>query len=107
MLSHLHVKNIIVRLEELNEAGRRFAGLLLPNIQDLAPNFTPIFQEVGSAERVQKSAKKRALARSSLKVTPEITPGIDEIVCEASKRIYVSRSNLDVYVFPSTDLNAF
>lgn len=94
-------------LEELNNAGRRFAGLLLPNIQELVPNFTPIFQEVGSAERAQKSEKKRALARSSLKVTAEITPSIDEIVCEVAERLHLSRSNLDVYVFPSTDLNAF
>lgn len=94
-------------LEELNEAGRRFAGLLLPNIQELVPNFTPVFQEIGYAEGAQKSLKKRALARSSLKVTSEITPRIDEILCGVASRLHVSRSSLEVYVFPSTDLNAF
>lgn len=94
-------------LEELNDAGRRFAGLLLPNIQELVPNFTPIFHEIGSAELAQKSEKKRALARSSIKVTADITPSIDEVVCEVARRLHLNRSSLDVYVFPSTDLNAF
>jgi len=94
-------------LDELNSASRRFAELLLPNIRELIPNFTPVFQNEAESGWKQKSERKRALARSSLKVTPEITPSIDSIVADVCTRLSLSRGSLDVYIFPSTDLNAF
>lgn len=96
-----------MNIEELNTLGRRYASLLLPNILDLVPNFAPSFSAVSNKEASQKSEKKRALARSSLRVTAQLTPIVNQVVCDVCDRLKVERQLLDVYVYPSTELNAF
>lgn len=96
-----------MNIVELNTLGRRYASLLLPNILDLVPNFAPNFSAVSNKEAPQKSEKKRALARSSLRVTAQLTPTVNQVVCDVCERLKVERQLLDVYVYPSTELNAF
>lgn len=97
-----------MKIETLNEIGGRFASLLLPNVLSLVPNFEPIFSTTdGGTPSSRSSEKKRALARSSLRVAAELTPTINKVVCDVSARLSIQRDWLDVYVYPSTELNAF
>ena len=91
-------------IEQLNLARARVYPFLLPSLSSLSSELNNNWV---TEVRNDKSPNISALARSSLRITEEMSPkinGIIELVCQ---RIQVPRSLVDVYVFPGADLNGF
>ena len=93
-----------MNLTDIEGARNRVKDFLLPNLAALLDvSDKGIFNP--SAER--KSAKVESLARSSLRLTNEIAPLLNEQVELVCERLKIPRHLVDVYVFPSSDLNGF
>jgi hypothetical protein len=93
-----------LNLTDIEDARSRVKDFLLPNLAALLDVsdkgiFNPNFE--------RKSAKVESLARSSLRLTNEIAPLLNEQVELVCERLKIPRHLVDVYVFPSADLNGF
>lgn len=93
-----------MNLTDIEGARSRVKDFLLPNLAALLDVsdkgiFNPNFE--------RKSAKVESLARSSLRLTNEIAPLLNEQVELVCERLKIPRHLVDVYVFPSADLNGF
>lgn len=91
-------------IEQLERARERVRSFLLPSLSSLT---TGLNDNWVSGIRKEKSANVAALARSSLRLTEEMTPEINRIVELVCRRIQIDRSLVDVYVFPGADLSGF
>ena len=91
-------------IEQLYQARARVHSFLLPSLASLA---TELNDNWVNDIKKDKSANVAALARSSLRLTEEMTPEVNKIIELVCRRIQIDRSLVDVYVFPSADLNGF
>ena len=91
-------------IEQLHQARARVRSFLLPSLALLTTELNDTWV---NDIRKEKSANVAALARSSLRLTEEITPDVDKVIGLVCSRIQIDRSLVDVYVFPSADFNGF
>lgn len=85
-------------------ARSRLLPFLLPNLRDLSPSD----ESQQTIELLRgKSDRTVDLARSSLRISKEISPDIDSTITRVCKKIGLDRDAVDVYVFPNAELNGF
>lgn len=93
-----------MNLTGIEGARERVKDFLLPNLAALLDvSDKGIFNP--NADR--KSVKVESLARSSLRLTKEIAPLLNEQIQLVCERLKISRHLIDVFVFPGADLNGF
>lgn len=93
-----------MNLNQIDDARNRVKDFLLPNLAALLDVSDKGIFSPGSD---RKSAKVESLARSSLRLSNEIAPILNEQIELVCGRLKIPRNLVDVYVFPSADLNGF
>ena len=93
-----------MNIKQLELARARVRSFLLPSLSSLT---TELNDNWVSVIKKEKSTNVASLARSSLRLTEEMTPEVNRIIELVCRRIQIDRSLVDVYAFPSADLNGF
>ena len=88
---------------QLIAARKRLQGFLLPNLIGI----DSFDEEDVISIFIEKSDKNTELSRNSLRLTEEISPDIDQIICNVCSRLQIPRALVNVFVFPSSELNGF
>lgn len=93
-----------MNIQQLELARDRVKSFLLPSLATISNEISNNWTSDASRG---KNLKLAALARSSLRLTEEMTPSIDSVICTVCDRIQIDRNLVDVYVFPSAEFNGF
>lgn len=93
-----------MNIQQLESARDRVKSFLLPSLASISDEITNNWTADTSKS---KNVKLAALARSSLRLTEEMTPDVDKVIRTVCERIQIDRNLVDVYVFPSAEFNGF
>jgi hypothetical protein len=88
---------------QLLEARKRLHNFLLPNLIGL-----DAFENEKDPVKVflgNRSTKNSELSRNSLRLSEEIAPEIDKTISSVCAILQIPRALVDVFVFPSSELN--
>jgi Zn-dependent protease with chaperone function len=93
-----------VNIKQLELARQRVRSFLLPSLSSISDEFSISWTE---STFKGKNHNLAALARSSLRLTEEMTPEVESVIKLVCQRIQIDRNLVDVYVFPSSEYNGF